>query len=353
MIPLICCSMVMAAFHPSVARLVQLRVGHEFPREGSKVVVVENVKAGIEFNEVIPSWNLDHPENGSVKVELRVPGDSGAKSQWFTMAEWSGDKAWAHRQSLNGQSDDFARVSTDTLRLKHKSSAVDVRITLASKGESGASRSSLKLVTLSFADTSTVAGEEPLEKSAAWGKLIDVPQRAQGNYPNGKVLCSATSTSMLLWHWSNALGKPEMNKDVPEVEENVWDPVYKGAGNWPFNTAYAGGFTELKGYVSRLTSIADLQDLIAAGIPVACSVSFDMLRGKPLSPMESGHLVLVVGFTEDGTPIFNDPAFKDGVRKIYRREDFEKGWNYSNRTVYIIHPVTLKLPSSKHKVWIN
>jgi hypothetical protein len=147
------------------------------------------------------------------------------------------------------------------------------------------------------------------------------------------------------------LGRPALDKDVPEVETNVWDPIYDGAGNWPFNTAYLGSFPELTSYVSRLTCIKDLEDLIAEGIPVACSVSFDMLRGRPLSPKESGHLVLVVGFTEDGTPVFNDPAFKDGVRKTYPREDFERAWNYSARTVYIVHPIGTSLPRSK--VWLG
>ena len=345
----------MSAFQRSTATLVEIPIKAQFPATGSQTVTVENISPGIDFTEAIPSWNLDSPDNGSIKVELRVPkADQTGKSKWFTIAEWSKSTSWTHRQSLDGQSDADAKVFTDTLRVSKRVKSVDLKLTLTTKPslKEGFTQSAVKLFTIAFVDTSTVHPGEPLVKSPAWGTLIDVPQRAQGNYPNGKVLCSATSMSMLLWHWSNQLNMPEMNKDVPEVELNVWDPVYQGAGNWPFNTAYAGSFEELKGYVSRLTSIEDLQELIANHVPVACSVSFDMLRGRELSKGESGHLVLVVGFTEDGTPIFNDPAFKDGVRKTYKRDDFERAWNYSNRTVYIIHPVGLKLPASRHKVWI-
>jgi hypothetical protein len=156
---------------------------------------------------------------------------------------------------------------------------------------------------------------------------------------------------MLLWHWSKVLDRPSMNKDVPEVEAAVWDPVYDGAGNWPFNTAFVGSMEDMKGCISRLTSLEDLERLTKAGIPVACSVSFDYLRGRELSKTESGHLVLCVGFKEDGTPIINDPAFKDGVRKTYSRADFEKAWCYSSRTVYLVVPDSVKTPADPNRVY--
>jgi hypothetical protein len=107
----------------------------------------------------------------------------------------------------------------------------------------------------------------------------------------------------------------------------------------------------MKGCISRLTSLEDLERLTKAGIPVACSVSFDYLRGRELSKTESGHLVLCVGFKEDGTPIINDPAFKDGVRKTYSRADFEKAWCYSNRTVYLMVPDSVKTPADPNRVY--
>ncbi|MEI8281541.1 MAG: hypothetical protein WCG75_03960 [Armatimonadota bacterium] len=62
-------------------------------------------------------------------------------------------------------------------------------------------------------------------------------------------------------------------------------------------------------------------------------------------------MVIVVGFEDDGTPIFNDPAFKAGVRKTYKRADFEKAWCFSKRTVYLMTPDRAKLPRDLHKVW--
>lgn len=340
--------MILLANAPSKARLVRIPLRVNFGVAGEVSKEFNGIKPGFMFDEVIPSWNIDDPQNGAIKVELRVNTPQG-KSRWYVLADWSGDKEWYPRQSTEGQKDDHAKVSTDTFKVAKHTDAVDLKVTLKSRGLQPMSR--LKLLTLSFCDTKTTLVATEWKPSKFRGVTIDVPQRAQGNYPNGKVLCSATSTSMLLQHWSKVLSRPEDDKDVPEVEANVWDPVYKGAGNWPFNVAYFGSFKGYKGAVSRLTGIEDLERLVSSGIPVATSVSFDMLRGRPLSPTESGHLILVVGFEEDGTPVVNDPAFKDGVRKTYPRQDFEKAWCYSHRTVYLMVPDSVSMPRDPNRVW--
>jgi hypothetical protein len=182
--------------------------------------------------------------------------------------------------------------------------------------------------------------------------VIEVPQRAQGNYERGGILCSPTCVSMVLWHYSNLLARPDLNQDVPEVEKRVWDPVYDGAGNWPFNAAYAGSFPGLRSYITRLSDIRDAEKWIEAGYPLICSAPLDMLRGKEREG-NSGHLVVLVGFTESGDPIFNDPAKKDEVRRTYKRADFEKAWLTSRRTVYIVLPEDAKPPTGSAGLWIE
>jgi hypothetical protein len=78
-----------------------------------------------------------------------------------------------------------------------------------------------------------------------------------------------------------------------------------------------------------------------------------MLRGLPLSPTESGHLVVLVGFTKDGEPVINDPAFKNQVRRVYKRSDFEKAWAYSKRTVYLVYPEGSNVPENSDQLWIS
>ena len=334
---------------PSVARLVHVPLRVNFPGDGEIRQEFNDIKPGFRFNEVIPSWNIDNAARGAIRVELRLNTPQG-KSKWYVLADWSGNKDWSPRQSTDGQKDECANVLTDTLRVAQPTDTIDLKLTLKTRESFGGPVPKLKLLTLCFSDTSSVHEYDSWTESPNWGSLTDVPQRAQNNYPNGGVLCSATSTSMMLSHYSKVLNRPEIDHDVPEVEANVWDPVYKGAGNWPFNVAYFGSFQGLHGCVSRFTSMEDLEILTRAGIPVVCSVSLGLLEGKE-RVKENGHLVIVVGFEKDGTPIFNDPAFKNGVRKTYKRSDFEKAWCYSNRTVYLMVSDNLKLPKDVHKVW--
>src|SRR2546427_12618752 len=53
----------------------------------------------------------------------------------------------------------------------------------------------------------------------------------------------------------------------------VYDYHYQGAGNWPFNVAYAGTFG-LDGEVTQLHSLAEAEQFIKAGIPLVASIAF-------------------------------------------------------------------------------
>ena len=328
----------LVAFHPNLY----------FPERGGTLVKeFSDITPGIDFDEVIASWNVDHADGSSLLIEARAHG-ADFVSKWYTMARWALDDNGGPRESVKGQGDAMGTVDTDTLALRSAGKAVDVRLTLHNTAaEEGAT---LKFFSLSFSRRTTAAPDRP-SRSAAWGKTIDVPQRAQNNYPNGGVLCSPTSVSMTLSHYADVLKRPELNKDVPEVEYHVWDPVYKGAGNWPFNTAYAGSFSGMVSYVARFDSIQDLESWTAAGFPVICSVSFDMLRGLPLSATESGHLVVLVGFDDLGNPVINDPAFKDQVHRTYKRSDFERAWAYSRKTVYLVYPEAAAIPQTPSGLW--
>ncbi len=342
--------MLLGAFAISVAfpvsRLVDTGKRMTFPEPGKTTVeLIENVSPGMPFREAIVSWNVSEARDASLKVEVRAK-DGVKSTKWYLLADWSLDSSKG-RMTAKGQADEDGAVYTDTLSLKKDFPAVDIRLSLSNHGKS---IPKLKLLTVCFTQpTGGVSSSDA--RHTAWGKTIEVPQRAQGNYPRGGVLCSATSTSMLLSHYSATLGRPELDRDVPEVEANVWDSVYKGAGNWPFNTAYFGSFPGLEGYVSRFNSLRDLEIWIEAGFPVVCSVSFDLVRGKAKSKEDSGHLIVLVGFTDQGDPVFNDPARKTQVRYTYPRADFERGWTDSGRTVYLMCQEGAKTPAPTNRAW--
>ncbi|MGH9175383.1 MAG: peptidase C39 family protein, partial [Vicinamibacterales bacterium] len=147
--------------------------------------------------------------------------------------------------------------------------------------------------------------------SANWNTELFLPECSQMVYPDGgEVWCSPTSTSMVLAYWQNATGPCEPR--VRAAVDGVFDWVYDGHGNWPFNTAHAAAQSNLEGYVARFTSFAEVEEWVAAGVPVV--ISFPWKKGSLTGaaiPSSNGHLAVIVGFDANGNPIVNDPAAPD------------------------------------------
>jgi hypothetical protein len=134
---------------------------------------------------------------------------------------------------------------------------------------------------------------------------------------------------------------------VRAAVDGVFDWVYDGHGNWPFNTAYAAtqGY---EGYVARLTSLDKAEEFVAAGIPVIMSIAWN--KGELANAdvdSTNGHLLVLVGFDSSGNPIINDPASRanETVRRTYLRSQFEPLWlQASGGTVYLIYPERTVVP---------
>ena len=68
--------------------------------------------------------------------------------------------------------------------------------------------------------------------------------------------------------------RPTPDPQVNHAARMIYDYQYEGAGNWPFNTAYAASFPGLDAKVTRLHSLDEAERFIKAGIPVVTSQSF-------------------------------------------------------------------------------
>ena len=300
------------------------------------------VKTTCTWNELIASWNALVPSNAWLRVEAR--GFHEEKStKFYNMGLWSGDPA--ERKSARHEKDDDGDVSTDTLTLKQPGDRVQLRLVLG-----GEKRSAIQIRFAGLCLTDTKATNAPLEPNrAAWGKTIDVCEKSQMAYPNGSVLCSPTTVSMLMTWWSKELKRPELDHDVPEIEKEVYDANWHGTGNWSFNMAYPGCSDGLRAYVTRLSDVSELEDWIAAGIPVGLSVCYDRLRGK--GPGPNGHLVVCVGFTAEGDVILNDPGTSKNVRKTFPRKNLINAWANSKNAVYLMYPETARVPADRFVHW--
>ena len=191
-----------------------------------------------------------------------------------------------------------------------------------------------------------------------------VPPHSQrlhvGTFPQwdngGESWCSPTSTTMLLEHWGVAPTTAESDWVGHDVDpavvhgvRRVYDPAFRGAGNWAFNTAYAAT-RGLRAYVTRLRDLTEAERLVAGGIPLIVSVTFqrDELDGAGYDT--NGHLLTIVGFTAEGDVISNDPnshtiASNDQVRTVYRRDQFERVWlGDDGGLAYVMAPPGVSLP---------
>jgi hypothetical protein len=333
------------------------------------------VRTGFDHTELISSWEVETPGRTWVQIEVRGTDETGTRSGWYILGRWcakdpdspvsAGRPGAIHRTSVDGQATELATVWTDTLHVYEGHSLSDWQLRVTLLRPQGSHRTpvlqTIGAVASGLPDDPTVPVSPP---GRARGKVLDVPTLSQevhnGHYPQwdngGEAWCSATSTAMVIKYWHTGPTKedlawvdPPVDAEVDYAARNVFDYTYDGAGNWPFNIAYATTYG-LKGFVTRLRNFTELEELIKRGIPVIISVSFAKGDLDGAGYGTNGHLMVVVGFNRDGDVVVNDPASHlipdDGqVRFTYRRDQLENAWvPHSGGTVYVIHPAHVPLP---------
>lgn len=289
---------------------------------------------GINFDALIPSWNVTTPSGTwvAIEVQARVDGDW---TSWYQLGVWASGADTVSRHSFNGERDGFGEVWTDTLFLDASADAARIRVTLSS--EDGVASPVVERLAFAFAKTGVSRGADA--GGEAWGTKLDVPGRSQMVFDEGEAWCSPTSTSMILAWWAQQTGNDRYDVSVPEAAAGTWDETYGGNGNWPFNVAYAAS-RGLTGEVGWFDSIDDIEPWIAAGAPVAISAAWSPgdVDGAPISST-AGHLLVVTGFDANGDVYVNDPAASSdgGVPRTYDRRQIEAAWlGGSEGVVYLL-----------------
>ena len=272
----------------------------------------------------------------------------GRWTQWFSLGIWTATDGPITRHSVARQEDAFARVATDTLVLRRGLTADAFQLSLRLYRSPGIPESPT-LHALYLTTSSSPAPFAAPSRPTLTSTLVPLPQCSQMVYPDGgEVWCSPTALSMVLAHWLSDDSPCEPR--VRAAVAGVYDPVYRGHGNWPFNTAYAfhtarEAGVDLQAYVIRLPDLAAAEPYLAAGIPLILSYGWrpGELTGAPV-PSSNGHLVVLAGFDSRGDPIVHDPAAPTNatVRRTYRRAEVERLWqSHSAGTTYAIHPTGL------------
>jgi hypothetical protein len=324
--------------------------GHNFYNGGNFLVGMATspvVPTGFGVMEAIPSWNAATPPGTWIEAQGRAQIDS-RWTTWYNLGVWAADSSTIERHSVNGQANADGTVAVDTLLLdksKPPASALQLRLRLFTANP--AVTPVVQRAAFAFSTTPQKARQLPPGDPTLWNRSLAVPACSQMVYPDGgEVWCSPTSTSMVVGYWDGDTGPCEPR--VRAAVAGVYDWLYNGHGNWPFNTAYAATHN-LSGHVARFTSLAQAEPWIAAGVPVIFSFAWKQgqLTGAPIRS-SSGHLAVLVGFDAAGNPIVNDPAAPSNatVRRTYLRTELESLWlERSGGTVYLIYPPGWPVPT--------
>jgi len=305
------------------------------------------ITTAFNYTEVIASWNATTPPGSWVEVQFRAQYDT-RWSKWYSLGIWASDTSTIQRHSVKLQGDTDGFVSVDTFVSSAKKATTNkFQLKLRLFSANGSATPSVQNVSVAYSTSAPKSGSVSTGNSANWGTLLNVPKCSQMVYSDGgEVWCSPTSTSMVLGYWGFMPGACEPR--VRAAVAGVYDWIYDGHGNWPFNTAYAAA-QGYEAYVARLTSLTTAEAYVKAGVPVVMSIAWSKgdITGSTI-PSTAGHLLVLVGFDANGNPIINDPASSTdaGVQVTYLRSEFEPLWlESSGGTVYLIYPAGMSVPA--------
>ncbi|MDT0316763.1 peptidase C39 family protein [Streptomyces millisiae] len=309
-------------------------------------------RAATPATELIASWNARTPAGTFIRVEVLATYSDGTTSPWYTLGVWASGDGDIRRTSVDDQEDGKSTVWTDTLAIDDAASGLRLvsyrlRLTLyRTPGGAAPTVWRVGAMTSAVPDRFEVPATTP---GVAAGVELTVPSYSQnvhiGRYPEydngGQAWCSPTSSQMIIESWGRRPTAEQLAWVDPDFSDPqvchaarfTYDYQYGGCGNWPFNAAYAATYPDMQGVVTRIATLDGAERLIAAGIPVITSQSFIASDLDGVGYGTSGHLMTVIGFTAEGDVIANDPNADDnaGVRRVYRRRQFENVWLRTKR----------------------
>jgi hypothetical protein len=313
------------------------------------------VSPGFTLTELIPSWEATTRRDAFVDVQVRGVRPDGSSTRWDRVARWTTSQRWVSRTTYGAQGGDGSRMDVDTWRTPgvrswqvrvhlHRRAGSRARVVLH---QAGAVASRVAAYGGTVSAPGVASGARPLPVPA-YSQMVHAGHSPQWG-GGGQAWCSPTSVAMVLAYW-DALPRAGsyrwVSDDDPapwvdEVARRVYDHGYDGAGNWAFNTAYAGG-QAATAHVTRLRSLRAAERYVADGVPLVISIAFRRgeLDNSPISS-SNGHLLVVRGFRADGDVVVNDPAADpargERVRRVYDRAQLEKVWqDASDGMAYVI-----------------
>ncbi len=299
----------------------------------SKELLFTHSKA-IPFTQLIVSFNVDRPTDGSFDFFLRVHTQGKNNNEWgpwSKIASWS-DSAQKSFFSKNYDATfNYVRLEMNTVLLEDSyGDGFQLRV----EKTKTATLDAVKGLFVCASNYKEFKPERPYlaSKGLASVRVKGVLKKSQKliDHPRIGALCSPTTLSMVLEFLM------QESIDPLETARNVYDEGLDVFGSWPFNMSYA--FEKTNGlfffYVARLSSFSQLHTILSF-MPVGLSVRGAIKGARKNYP--SGHFLVVVGYDADKKQVICfDPAFDtlDKVEVAYDIAEFLPAWERSNRLIY-------------------
>ena len=284
----------------------------------------------IPFTQLIVSFNVERPTEGSFEFFLRVHTQGKNDNEW---EPWNKIASWSDsiQKSFFSKSSD---ATFNYVRLEMNTVLFGDGFQLRVEKTKTATLDAVKGLFVCASNYKEFKPERPYlaSKGLACVRVKGVLKKSQKliDHPRIGALCSPTTLSMVLEFLT------QESIDPLETARNVYDEGLDVFGSWPFNMAYA--FEKTKGrfffYVARLSSFAQLHKILSF-MPVGLSVRGAIKGARKNYP--SGHFLVVVGYDADKKQVICfDPAFDtlDKVEVAYDIAEFLPAWERSNRLIY-------------------
>ncbi len=269
--------------------------------------------------ELLVSWAPRPGSTGQFAIQLAACFADGW-SDWATLAHWPNSKEPA-------SSDRRVSIDVDVASFSEPAHALRLRCRSCSDGPSPP------------LDALVAACDVPSERRhtsspPARGPFFqDVPYRSQFSEREELAprICGPTSLAM-------QLAGRGVFVDTEDVARAAYDEAHDIYGNWSRLAAVAAAHGTLS-WVRRFPSLGDLERHIMYGFGAIVSLAYEEreLDGAPLE-RTNGHLLVYRGWTAEGDPLCNDPAFRDqrGSGVVYDRGQFETAWTRHGGTAILL-----------------
>ncbi len=281
----------------------------------------------LAWRELLVSWNLDVEDGAGAVVELAVEHGE-ERSGWLHLGEWG--VAPSTRAPLESN---LGTVEVDWFKPKQPLSAARVRVRAHGKPGAVVRVARLDLVASDIAARRPASAAPSTLDPRDWRRRLDVPflsQRSAGAEIASRV-CSPTSTTMLL-AWRG------VDVELERFCALAYDPVNDIYGNWPRNVQ-AAWTLGVPARLARCSTWGEVESHIAAGQPLVVSIraKHGELAGAPYEST-NGHLLVLVGFDDEGRVLANDPATSDPARGrcTFSRADMEVVWMNRGGLAYVL-----------------